>query len=65
VNLDGARFLPSGAARVVRGEFATRKDRDLRLVCNSQTANWALETTGLRKHFTFTENVPRSTGRRP
>ena len=34
-------------------EFATREDRDLRLVCNSQTADWALETTELRKHFTF------------
>jgi len=28
------------------------------LVCNSQTANWALEATGLRKHFTFAGSVP-------
>jgi anti-sigma B factor antagonist len=67
VNLDGVRFLSSAGLRALfeANEFATREDRDLRLVCNSQTANWALETTGLRKHFTFIDNVPRSAGSRP
>jgi anti-sigma B factor antagonist len=67
VNLDGVRFLSSAGLRALfeANEFATREDRDLRLVCNSQTVNWALETTGLRKHFTFTDNVPRSAGSRP
>jgi anti-anti-sigma factor len=61
VNLDGVRFLSSAGLRALfeANEFATREDRDLRLVCNSQTANWALETTGLREHFTFTDKVPR------
>jgi anti-anti-sigma factor len=60
VNLDGVRFLSSAGLRALfeADEFATREDRDLRLVCNSQTVNWALETTGLRKHFTFIDNVP-------
>lgn len=60
VNLDGVRFLSSAGLRALfeANEFATREDRDLRLVCNSQTANWALETTGLRKHFTFIDDVP-------
>ncbi|HEX5348137.1 MAG TPA: STAS domain-containing protein [Pseudonocardiaceae bacterium] len=67
VNLDGVRFLSSAGLRALfeANEFAIREDRDLRLVCNSQTANWALETTGLREHFTFTDNVPRSAGPRP
>ncbi len=69
VNLDGVRFLSSAGLRALfeANEFATREDRDLLLVCNSQTANWALETTGLQKHFTFTDNVPvpRSAGPRP
>jgi anti-anti-sigma factor len=67
VNLDGVRFLSSAGLRALfeANEFATREGRDLRLVCNSQTANWALETTGLREHFTFVENVPRTAGPRP
>ncbi len=69
VNLDGVRFLSSAGLRALfeANEFATREDRDLRLVCNSQTANWALETTGLWKHFTFNDNVPvpRTAGSRP
>lgn len=58
VNLDGVRFLSSAGLRALleANEFATREDRDLRLVCSSQTANWALDTTGLREHFTFTGN---------
>lgn len=67
VNLDGVRFLSSAGLRALFevNELATREDRDLRLVCNSQTANWALEATGLRKHFTFTDNAPRGAGSRP
>jgi anti-anti-sigma factor len=67
VNLDGVRFLSSAGLRALceANELATREGRDLRLVCNSQTANWALEITGLRKHFTFTGNVARSIGPRP
>ncbi len=60
VNLDGVRFLGSAGLSVLfkANELATREDRDLRLVCNSQTANWALNATGLREHFTFADNVP-------
>ncbi|MGH3963345.1 MAG: STAS domain-containing protein [Pseudonocardiaceae bacterium] len=60
VNLDGVRFLGSAGLSVLfkANELATREDRDLRLVCNSQTANWALQATGLREHFTFADNVP-------
>jgi anti-anti-sigma factor len=68
VNLDAVRFLSSAGLRALfeANEFATREDRELRLLCNSQTANWALESTGLRKHFTFTDMpLPRSAGSRP
>jgi anti-anti-sigma factor len=67
VNLDGVRFLSSAGLRALFevNELATREDRDLRLVCNSQTANWALETTGLRKHFTFIDKAPRGAGSPP
>ncbi len=60
VDLDGVRFLGSAglSALVEANELATREDLDLRLVCNSQTANWALKATGLREHFTFADNVP-------
>jgi anti-sigma B factor antagonist len=60
VNLDGVRFLGSAGLSVLfeANELATREDRDLRLVCNSQTANWALDATGLREYFTFADSVP-------
>ncbi|MGH3814342.1 MAG: anti-sigma factor antagonist [Pseudonocardiaceae bacterium] len=60
VDLDGVRFLGSAGLSVLfeANELATREDLDLRLVCNSQTANWALDATGLREHFTFADNVP-------
>ena len=60
VNLDGVRFMGSAglSALFEANELAGREDGDLRLVCNSQTANWALEATGLRKHFTFADSVP-------
>ena len=59
VNLDGVRFMGSAGLSVLfeASELAHREDRDLRLVCNSQTANWALEATGLRKQFTFADSV--------
>ncbi|MGH3780635.1 MAG: STAS domain-containing protein [Pseudonocardiaceae bacterium] len=60
VNLDGVRFLASAGLRALfeANELATHQDRDLRLVCNSPTANLVLETTGLREHFTFADTVP-------
>jgi anti-sigma B factor antagonist len=60
VNLDGVQFLGSAGLSVLveANELATREGRHLRLVCNSQTANWALDVTGLREHFTFADNVP-------
>ncbi|HZS22789.1 MAG TPA: STAS domain-containing protein [Pseudonocardiaceae bacterium] len=67
VNLDGVRFLSSAGLRALfeAHEFALREDRDLRLVCHSQTANWAFEATGLRRYFTFTDDVPHSASSRP
>ncbi|MGH3480839.1 MAG: STAS domain-containing protein [Pseudonocardiaceae bacterium] len=60
VDLDGVRFLGSAGLSVLfeANELANREDLDLWLVCNSQTANWALEATGLREHFTFADSVP-------
>lgn len=60
VNLDGVRFIGSAGLSVLfeLNELATREDLHLRLVCNSRTANWALEVTGLRERFTFADNVP-------
>lgn len=57
VNLDGVRFIGS-AVLFELNELATREDLHLRLVCSSRTANWALEVTGLREHFTFAGSVP-------
>jgi anti-sigma B factor antagonist len=67
VNLDGVRFLSSAGLRALfeAHEFALREDRNLRLVCHSQTGNWAFEATGLRMYFTFTDDVPRSASPRP
>lgn len=60
VNLDGVRFLASAglAALFESNERATQQDLDLRLVCNSWTANLVLEATGLREYFTFADTVP-------
>jgi anti-sigma B factor antagonist len=60
VNLDGVPFLASAGLRVLFevNELATQQDRELRLVCNSPSANLTLETTGLREHFTFADTVP-------
>ncbi len=59
VDLDNVRFLGAAglSGLVAANEFATREDRDLRLVCNSQTVNWALDAVGLRERFTFADTV--------
>lgn len=60
LNLDGVRFMSSAGLRALfqANEFALREGHDLLLVCRSQTANWALEATGLREHFRFVDDVP-------
>jgi anti-anti-sigma factor len=60
VNLDGVRFLASAGLTVLfrANELAIQQGRDLRLVCNSRTANRALEATGLREHLPFADNLP-------
>lgn len=60
VDLDGVQFLASiGVAVLVEAnELATRENRALRLVYNSQSANLALEATGVREYFTFADSVP-------
>ncbi|HWR46583.1 MAG TPA: STAS domain-containing protein [Pseudonocardiaceae bacterium] len=60
VDLDGVRFLGSAGLSVLFevNELATQEDCDLRLVCNSRTANLALEVTGLRERLPFADNVP-------
>jgi anti-sigma B factor antagonist len=59
VDLDGVQFLGSAGLAVLfeADELASREDRDLRLVCNSQIVNRALEVTGLRQRFTFANTV--------
>ena len=59
VDLDSVRLLGSAGLVVLfeANELATQQDCALRLVCNSPIANRALETTGLREHFTFAANV--------
>jgi anti-sigma B factor antagonist len=60
VNLDGVRFLDSAGLSVLFevNELATQQGRDMRLVCNSRTANLALEVTGLRERLSFADSVP-------
>lgn len=60
VDLDGVQYLASVGLSVLleANELATREDRSLRLVYNTQTPNLALEATGLREHFTFADSVP-------
>lgn len=60
VHLDGVRFLGSAGLSVLFevNELAAQEGRDLCLVCNSRTANLALETTGLREHLAFADSVP-------
>ncbi|MGH3787980.1 MAG: anti-sigma factor antagonist [Pseudonocardiaceae bacterium] len=60
VNLDGVQFLASAGLFVLleARELATREDRALRLVYNSQTTNLALEVAGLQEYFTIADSVP-------
>ncbi|HET9118193.1 MAG TPA: anti-sigma factor antagonist [Pseudonocardiaceae bacterium] len=59
VNLDGVRFMGSAGLAVLfeAHQLALREGLDLRLVCNSQTVDWALDATGLREHFTIADTV--------
>jgi anti-sigma B factor antagonist len=59
VDLDGLKFLASAGLRVLfeTNELAIERDRHLRFVCNCPLANLALETTGLRQHLIFFDNV--------
>lgn len=60
VDLDGVQFLASAGLFVLleARELATREDRALRLVYNSQTTNLALEVAGVREYFTIADSVP-------
>ena len=59
VDLDGLKFLSSAGLRVLfeANELAVERHRHLRFVCNCPSANLALETTGLRQHLTFADNI--------
>ena len=59
VDLDGLKFLSSAGLRMLFeiNELAIERDSHLRFVCNSPIANLALETTGLREHLTFANDV--------
>jgi len=53
------QFLASVGISVLfeANELATRQDRALRLVYNSQVTNLALEAAGLREYFTVADSV--------
>lgn len=59
VDLDGVKFLASAGLRVLfeANELAIEQSRHLRFVCNCPLANVALQTTGLRQHLPFADNV--------
>jgi anti-sigma B factor antagonist len=67
VDLDGVRFLSSAGLRVLfeTSELAIERNRYLRFVCNCPVANFALETTGLRQHLPFADDVLDALGDRP
>ena len=67
VDLDGLKFLSSAGLRVLfeANELAIERNRYLRFVCNCPVANLALETTGLRQHLPFADNVVDALGDRP
>jgi len=54
------QFLSSAGLLVLleADELASRQDRSLRLVYNSQAVNLALEAAGLGEYFAFADNVP-------
>ena len=64
VNLDGVQYLASAGLRVLieANYVATEKDRDLRLVCHSPSANRVLDGSGLREHFNFADSAPMALG---
>lgn len=64
VDLADVRFLDSAGLVVLFevSELAIREDRDLRLVCDSRSADLALEVTGLREHFAVAETVSAALG---
>jgi anti-anti-sigma factor len=59
VDLDGLKFLSSAGLRVLfeTNELAIERGRQLLFVCNCPVANLALETTGLRQHLRFADNI--------
>ena len=59
VDLDGLKFLSSAGLRVLFevNELAIERNRQLWFVCNCPVANLALETTGLRHHLPFADDI--------
>lgn len=59
VDLDGLKFLSSAGLRVLFevNELAIERNRQLWFVCNCPVVNLALETTGLRNHLPFADDV--------
>jgi anti-sigma B factor antagonist len=59
VDLDGVKFLASAGLQVLfeANELAIERGCYLRFVCNCPLANLVLETTGLRQHLTFADDV--------
>ena len=59
VDLDGVKFLASAGLQVLfeANELAIERGCSLRFVCNCPLANLVLETTGLRQHLTFADDV--------
>ncbi|HZS20484.1 MAG TPA: STAS domain-containing protein [Pseudonocardiaceae bacterium] len=64
VDLNGLKFLSSAGLRVLFEANELAIDRDCRLwfVCNCPVANLALETTGLRQHLSFADDVASALG---
>ena len=64
VNLDDVQFLGSAGLQVLFEANELAIDRDCRLwfVCNCPVANLALETTGLRQHLSFADDVASALG---
>jgi anti-sigma B factor antagonist len=64
VDLDGLKFLSSAGLRVLFevNELAVERDCRLWFVCSCPVANMALETTGLRQHLSFAEDVVSALG---
>jgi anti-anti-sigma factor len=67
VDLDGLKFLSSAGLRVLFeiNELAIERGRHMWFVCNCPVANLALETTGLRQHLPFADNIVDALSNRP